>query len=80
MEITVSCYLGKILTKQIRLVSFIPAEYVYTTDVPPPYPGVDPVYPPPQPMNGVSSAGQFMIGPFALFIDPLSVFQKILGY
>mgnify|MGYP000143251077 FL=1 len=34
------------------------AEYVYTTDAPPPYPGVDPAYPPPQPMNGVSLAGK----------------------
>lgn len=35
------------------------AEYVYTTDAPPPYPGVDPAYPPPQAMaNGMSSAGE----------------------
>ncbi|WAQ95878.1 WBP2-like protein [Mya arenaria] len=34
-----------------------PPEYVYTTGAPPPYPGVDPAYPPPQPVaNGTSSA------------------------
>lgn len=36
---------------------FILAEYVYMTEAPPPYPGVDPSAPPPQPYqaNGCGS-------------------------
>ncbi|KAH3869202.1 WW domain-binding protein 2-like [Dreissena polymorpha] len=33
-----------------------PPEYVYTMNAPPPYPGVDPAYPPPQAMGGVMSS------------------------